>query len=40
MDAYTAAGLAAVALASGLIGTRVIRGELMLHKKRMLSRKY
>ena len=40
MDAYTAAGLAAVALVSGLVGARVIRDEWALHRKRVLSRKY
>lgn len=40
MDAYIVAGLAAFALVSGLVGVHMIRDELMLHRKRMLSRKY
>lgn len=40
MDAYTAAGFAAVALVSGLVSARVIRDEWALHRKRVLSRKY
>ena len=40
LDLYSLAGLAAVALAAGLIGLRLVRDEHILHRKRMLVEKY
>ena len=39
MDYYTIGGLAAVALAAGLVGLRLARDEKLLRHKRMLMMK-
>lgn len=39
LDLYSLAGLAAVAMAAGLIGLRLVRDEHTLHRKLMLIEK-